>query len=59
MNKTVRQENQAGHNFGSDYGGGDKVNAIIGSVIGDNNTSNIYIYSEARPMPMTSTIFPP
>lgn len=48
MTKKISQKNKTGHNIAADYVGGDKVNALIGSIIGSNNTSNIYISSPER-----------
>jgi tetratricopeptide (TPR) repeat protein len=48
MAANYKQKNKEGDNIGNDYVGGDKVNSLIGKIIGNHNVTNIHIASTEK-----------
>lgn len=48
MTRSTKQKNISGHNIAADYVGGDKINSLIGKIIGNHNITNINILSSSK-----------
>lgn len=48
MTQRIKQRNYKGDNIGRDYVGGDKVNALIGKIVGSHNVTNIHVVTSSK-----------